>query len=147
MRYPDPKTAAGDDEDRHYVYVIGTVSEDALIAPVKVGVTNDLQQRVATIQTSCPHPIELLHAIALPRRVEALGLERSFHLTQEARRTSGEWFDIPPLKAVKLLLLEYVMNFATDQSLGATAWARYGLTLHVNGDELSSRIITLLDEA
>lgn len=93
------------DVPEHYVYLIARRDGDRLIAPVKVGITNNLGSRLSVIQTSCPFPISLVHSFSFPQRDMARYLERGFHQVQKPSRAYGEWFDMEPLKALSILCL------------------------------------------
>lgn len=128
----------------HYVYVIGTMVDGRLSAPVKVGVTTDVSGRLATLQTGSSRPLGLLYALGLPNRLLALGLERTFHLAQAERRLAGEWFDLSPLRAMKLLLLLFVLSRGHPQSVEETHWQALGVAID---EEFEMRAAALLDQA
>lgn len=92
-------------EPEHYVYLIARREGDRLIAPVKVGITNNLGSRLSAIQTSCPFPISLVHSLNFQRRSMARHVEKGFHQVQSSSRAYGEWFDMEPLKALSILCL------------------------------------------
>lgn len=115
--------------DAHYVYVIGTLLDGRLTAPVKVGVTTDVTGRLAALQTGSAKPLGLLYALGLPSRLMALGLERSFHLAEAEHRLSGEWFDLEPLRAMKLLLLLFVLCGNRGQQLDPVLWETLGIAV------------------
>jgi hypothetical protein len=74
--------------DGSVIYVIGGEG----LAPVKVGVTANLAQRLSALQTSAPARLSVLWTT--PGDV---ALERELHTRLAAYRTSGEWFDLTPL--------------------------------------------------
>lgn len=88
-----------------FVYLIAHRDGNIFLAPIKVGVSNTPDERLATFQTSCPHEIGLVIKIAYPTREIALKMEECFHVTQKPHRLRGEWFDIPPHQATQLLRL------------------------------------------
>jgi hypothetical protein len=95
------------------VYVIGKITDGLMTGPSKIGISNNLSSRLATIQTSCPFKIDYAYMFECPEREWALALERSFHVTQRALKIQGEWFDIEPLLAVHLLCISYRALVAT----------------------------------
>lgn len=133
-----------EDSASHYVYVIATLDAGKMVAPVKVGVTRNVVARCATIQTSSAKPLTVFHALGMPSRNAAFGLERSFHVNQDAHRLHGEWFAIAPLRALRLLMLEYVFATLDDQKLGAEAWESLGVEC---GEDLVPQMIAALDPA
>lgn len=72
-----------------FIYIIGRID-----GPVKVGISSSPYGRTATLQTGCPFPIRLLHAVKCQDRREALRHEQSFHEVCEDKRLLGEWFDM-----------------------------------------------------
>ena len=94
-------------DNTHWVYVFAHQSEDGLTGPVKVGISKNVNARLATIQTSCPQPIELAYVFECPDRDIARAIELSFHEVQKDKRTHGEWFRFEPLEAIHLLCLAF----------------------------------------
>jgi len=82
-RLPDPNLC---------VYIIGF--EDPNIRPIKIGVTNNLQKRLQTLQTGCPWRLEVKGVTYTP---SAYGEERWLHehFGRHRIRPDGEWF-MPP---------------------------------------------------
>lgn len=95
-----------DDKDC-YVYIIAKRDGDRITSPVKVGITGNVGARMAQFQTACPFPIVLVHTLHVPARWMARQLEGCFHETQRQHRAHGEWFEMPPLKALQILLLHF----------------------------------------
>lgn len=133
-----------DDSAPYYVYVVATVDGDGISGPVKVGITSDTASRLASLRTSSAKPLELFYALGMRTRLEALGVERAFHLSQDRRRLQGEWFDMQPLKAVKLLMLGYVLNGSGSQRVTLSRWQALGVRF---SDDLENDMLALLDEA
>jgi hypothetical protein len=75
-----------------YVYVI----EQQLTGHVKIGITEDVQSRLRSLQTAAPAPLLLRHSIICKDRDTAKTFEQLLHETYRACRTSGEWFKVPP---------------------------------------------------
>lgn len=91
--------AIGSKGDRLYVMQIHGM------APVKVGVSKNPEERRKSIQTGAPTPVRLLW--------EASGgypLERALHRRFAEYRTKGEWFDLTalgdPVAVVRAAALE-----------------------------------------
>ena len=75
----------------HYVYFVGPAGSDG--GPIKIGNTYNLPQRVRSLQTACPMPLECFEFIEVDG-FNALDLEQCLHRLLQHKRTSGEWFDI-----------------------------------------------------
>lgn len=88
----------------YYVYVIAHVRDGEPVAPVKVGISNNVAARLATIQTSCPGDLRLMHAIGMPHLQIAKEMEGCFHQLQREHRLRGEWFDLDPWQALGWLI-------------------------------------------
>jgi len=73
-----------------YLYAIGNPS-----GPVKIGISDNPQGRLAQFQTSCPFPIRVLHAEPCESREIAYSDESFLHRHLKERHLYGEWFDIP----------------------------------------------------
>jgi hypothetical protein len=82
------------------VYVIGTNE-----GPYKVGITGDLNARIKTLQTACPHP---LRAVVTAGTKTAKEHERILHSALSQYRLSGEWFRCK---------LEIIMTAMSDSGL------------------------------
>lgn len=89
----------------HFLYVIGTRRNGKLTAPVKVGITSRCDSRLKSIQTGSAHPLEFGWVFTLPTKAIARSLEGSFHRACRPSRLSGEWFDMPPEKAIGLVCI------------------------------------------
>lgn len=72
-----------------YIYAIG--NEDG---PVKIGITYELGGRLRALRTSCPFPIEIIHAERMPSRSKARRMETVIHAVYREKRLCGEWFSI-----------------------------------------------------
>lgn len=73
-----------------YVYLIGAVGFDM---PVKVGYTIDLKGRLQSLQSGSPFKLRLIHGAE--DRDFAREIEGRIHTNYKARRSHGEWFDVP----------------------------------------------------
>lgn len=87
----------------HFLYVIGTFRYGVLHAPVKVGISGNVASRLKAIQTGSATPLGLFASFTLPSRRIALNAEQAFHATLKDQRLSGEWFDMEPERAVRLV--------------------------------------------
>ena len=72
----------------HFVYLIKT--EDFY----KVGISKDISLRVSTIQTSCPHKIDLVHNWEFDCASQSKEVEAHIHGLFEGKRIRGEWFEL-----------------------------------------------------
>lgn len=73
-----------------YVYVISSDSA------IKIGVTTNIQSRLASLQTANPEPLTVACAIRCVDESAAHALEKHLHNRYRAFKLKGEWFDIPP---------------------------------------------------
>jgi hypothetical protein len=87
----------------HFLYVIGTFRSGELHAPVKVGISGNVGSRLKAIQTGSATPLGLFASFSLPSRRIALAAEQSFHAVLKQHRLTGEWFDMEPERAVRLV--------------------------------------------
>lgn len=98
------------------VYIMGADAE----GPIKIGITSDIVNRVTSLQTGNPLPLEVFATrIVLPRfmppgqdfsilkllSTESARLEKAAHAKlQEMRlRLMGEWFDVTANEAIAVL--------------------------------------------
>lgn len=58
----------------------------------KIGITNSLGSRLASIQTGNPFKVSVLLALDFQDRSDALLLEKTFHEQNNDIRMEGEWF-------------------------------------------------------
>lgn len=86
-----------------HVYIIAHLDGRSPCGPVKVGISASPERRLAAIQTANPKHLVLLCTFATPNREMAKILESAFHEVMAANRLAGEWFDIPPMRSVKLM--------------------------------------------
>ena len=73
-----------------YLYAIGNPS-----GPVKIGISDNPEGRLAQFRTSCPFPIQLLHAEPCESREIAFSDEQFLHRHLKENKLWGEWFDVP----------------------------------------------------
>ena len=85
------------------MYVVGAFDYNDDLLSVKVGVSNDVGRRIATIQTGQFCEVKLLTAWRTESRMRCFHAEKSLHIHYENRKMRGEWFrravmrDIIPL--------------------------------------------------
>ena len=87
----------------HFLYIIAVSQEGRLRSPVKVGITANPRARLRTIQTGSAAPLDFVWVFALPTIDVARSIERAFHRALEHARLTGEWFDMDPERALRLL--------------------------------------------
>ena len=75
--------------DRSHVYFISDEQ-----GAVKIGISHDPCERIATLQTGHPESLVLLHAVSYRSSAAARAAESSLHYVFEAQRMNGEWFDL-----------------------------------------------------
>ena len=90
------------------IYLIG--QRDNFDVPIKIGVATNVQERLRTIQTGCPYPLEVL--LTFPGDLEH---ESYLHNIYADKRTSGEWFllteeDFKLIKAAAVLYQQGVVT-------------------------------------
>ena len=90
---------------KHYVYVIGIPE-----GPVKIGVSNNPENRVGNLQPGCPFPLQLLSKYPAKDRAHAFEHERNFHTKYRKYRLVGEWFDMDADFAANFIEI----NFSTE---------------------------------
>lgn len=113
-----------------FVYIIGIRKGGRPVAPIKVGISSDPARRLADLQTACPYPLISVATFFCPTRDAARTVEAAFHQSQARNNTSGEWFDVHPMKALQLVCIS--MRFAIqynieDPELRALAHSNSGL--------------------
>ena len=93
-----------------YIYVIG-----GLEPPFKVGISENPQKRLKSLQTGHPYPLQI-HSLTETCVTKTKLLETVIHRNLKHLRTNGEWFDVP----VKDLILEVqyvIMRYGEDPIL------------------------------
>lgn len=76
------------------LYVVGCHGH-----PVKIGLTQNLDKRIAALQTGFPHRLHPYLLVQVPSD-KARSAERACHDKLKASRLSGEWFNVTPEQAV-----------------------------------------------
>lgn len=88
---------------KHYIYVI--TSDDL----IKVGITNNVKNRVRSIGHQMPYPVELYAFDHMPAYL-AEWTERSVHFDLKDHQHKGEWFTCDPEPAFEIV--KYWANIA-----------------------------------
>jgi len=88
-----------------YIYIIAKKAGGKFEAPVKVGFARNPEVRLQQFKTATPFPIGIFCCFAAPSRQHARDIESAFHHVKREQRTHGEWFDIPPEKAIVMMVL------------------------------------------
>jgi len=73
------------ESDKGFVYVIGSLTKNIC----KIGFSKNPERRISEIQTSCPHPLELILSFEGDMRTE-----KRLHRKYIQYKTHGEWFTI-----------------------------------------------------
>lgn len=73
-----------------FVYVIGSRYKDDAI--LKIGVSNDPEKRLKTLQTSNPFKLRLLLLSKRFNKADAFKAEKMLHELMKDYRLNGEWF-------------------------------------------------------
>ena len=82
-------------DQKHYVYFIQ--QEGGGNQPIKIGISDDPDRRLADLQTGNPKVLKIQLAIPFDDRTQAFNAERTFHHTATVGRHkshAGEWFTI-----------------------------------------------------
>ncbi len=69
---------------------------------LKIGVTNNIDKRIKSLQTGNPHKIELLY---LEERLNPTKAERFLHQYFSKYRLEGEWFEGITLHDIRVRLM------------------------------------------
>lgn len=104
----------------HFIYVIATVTtDDAIIGPVKIGITDNPCRRLSAIQTSCPLKIGIAIAFRFPDREVARAIESSVHNFLDDWNFIGEWFEISPsdaMRSLRIVISKSIPTYDFDAS-------------------------------
>lgn len=83
----------------------------------KIGRSNDVTKRIATLKIQLPFPVELFKVI---NTNDSVKLERQFHQTYAHLRVNGEWFKLSAHDTVMLMLYPCSVDFSNPQNANAT---------------------------
>ena len=75
-------------DGRTFVYCVYAVGTEF----VKIGIANDIRERLRGLQTGCPYKLELVAFKGYERRNDAIETESSLHLYFMDSSVHGEWF-------------------------------------------------------
>jgi len=84
------------DGTQDVVYVIGW-SEGG---PMKVGITDKIDKRIAQLQTGNPYKLKVFHTVPCDTRSESSEIESWTHARLGGFRLHGEWFDIGAIECI-----------------------------------------------
>lgn len=94
------------------VYII----EQAETGYIKIGISEDVQKRLAALQTANPHKLTLRYILTCPTTQDAQTIERMLHQRYSDWRKSGEWFDVDAEEAISEI--QWCMQFASHVTGG-----------------------------
>lgn len=87
----------------YYIYGVAHEERSGLDAPVKIGITGNLDGRLSAIRTGSPRRICLAFALNTRVKQTALVIEAAAHKHFSDRALEGEWFDVTPLEVAIFL--------------------------------------------
>lgn len=93
-----------------YIYIIS-----AGRGQLKVGIAQDIQKRMAQLQTGCPEHLRLVHQVPIVA-IKAQRLEKALHRRLKRYRIRGEWFRLSAAFAIKAVE-SAASSFARDHTL------------------------------
>lgn len=94
--------ASCDKGNVHLYLVAGVGRASEPLGPVKIGITGNVESRMASIQTGSPRQLKIVGCFWTPNREIARKFEVAFHNQYHDRRLSGEWFSVDPIEALEL---------------------------------------------
>ena len=75
--------------------------------PIKIGVANDVDSRLMTLQTANPSKLTAIAKIGCKSKTDAYMLEKDLHRKFSHLRQKGEWFNPRLIKKLKDICDEY----------------------------------------
>jgi len=97
---------------RCFLYIISHVnSDDQFLGPVKIGIADNPQTRLAALQTGNPSKLEVAFSFCVPSRLLATEFERAFHQLYKDQNLMGEWFDMHPADAMRIVVCNFESYF------------------------------------
>ncbi len=81
------QSAKADASQKRLIYFV----QAGVGGPIKIGITSDLENRLAGLKTSCPYPLSVIGTVQGTRSDERL-----LHLCLTCSRMTGEWFEPTP---------------------------------------------------
>lgn len=89
-----------------YILSIKTGSEKEL----KIGITNDLNKRLKSLQTGNSEKIHVEHTEEIDKNINIRKMENWIHSTFDKYRKQGEWFKGIEVKKVRKMILMYLVK-------------------------------------
>jgi hypothetical protein len=86
-----------------YLYVMARSEGEEFGIPSKIGISDNVGDRVKSLQTGSAFKIAAVFAFRLPSRAIAQDVERDAHRCFQKRRTVGEWYDVDPYVLVQTI--------------------------------------------
>lgn len=83
-----------------YIYIVSQ-SDDVC----KVGISSNVEKRIVSLQTGNPHQLSLKYSYILETTTARI-LENRVHVKLNEKRLTGEWFNITPKDAEKIIMEE-----------------------------------------
>jgi hypothetical protein len=114
-----------------YIYVIAQdriKTEGGIRGPVKIGLTNNPNSRLATVNTGSPNPLLFACVLRVNDRELAQLIERTAHGHFAEHRENGEWFSVPPMEAAEFLcdfLDEFLLSGVAKRLIEWEDYHRY----------------------
>lgn len=101
-----------------YVYIVSMIDfgKQKLIAPTKVGISENPQRRADEINGYCPFEMSLFASVLFPSRAYALAAEEYVHDALNEHFLKREWFDVEP-EGAAFILYAYTNNFIASEPL------------------------------
>lgn len=95
----------------YYVYIICHEENGNFYSPIKIGISDNPDRRLASLSSGNPKNLAVFHRFGVPDKAHAASLEKDFmeHPSNKAKRMKGEWFDITPDAA----FISMMMNIAS----------------------------------
>jgi hypothetical protein len=78
------------------------------IGPIKIGMTQNLRNRLPQLQTNNPYKLHYIQLLKCDTYNEAVDLENNFHTALQGSRLEGEWFQQEQVDALSIVL-EYIV--------------------------------------
>jgi Meiotically up-regulated gene 113 len=111
------------------IYIIQIILSGGRRGPIKIGISQDPEQRLHDLQKSNPYTLVLFGFFQVGSFAAARTLEASVHAALAAFRLSGEWFSVSPDTARRTIAekaadLGYVVTYvavATGVAYAAVA--------------------------
>jgi len=93
--------AINSEQSKSYVYIVKAGTKST--SPIKIGVTDNVQNRIKQLQTGNPSEIVLVMHFECNSREHAFNLEKTIHEILKGQRLFGEWFSVSKTKLMKML--------------------------------------------